>query len=359
MRKARVRLGDKSYEVNIGSGILAQAGCWLKVRGLAGRLIVITNPVVRGLYGEVLERSLTAGSFTTVDFLEVPDGEGEKSLETAGRLYLELERCLAERMTPVVALGGGVIGDLAGFVAATYKRGVPLVHIPTTLLAQVDSSIGGKVAVNHGQLKNEIGVFYQPRLVISDIATLKTLDAGTFGDGLAEVIKYGVIRDRGLLSYLEANMGRIKALDEPVLEKIVTRSVEIKAEVVSRDEHDLRGLRAILNYGHTIGHAIESVSGFRVGHGEAVAIGMLAAARVSREMGILGRGELNRLESLLDKAGLPTRNPDLDVESLVSAMQHDKKVSGGKVRFILPRELGRVFITDDVNLSLVKKILTG
>jgi 3-dehydroquinate synthase len=357
MKRIRVNLRDRSYGVNIGSGILAQTGSWLKTRGLAGRLIVITNPVVRSLYGEALERSLAGEGFTALDFLEVPDGEEQKSLETAGRLYLEMERCLAERMTPVVALGGGVIGDLAGFVAATYKRGVPLVHIPTTLLAQVDSSIGGKVAVDHGQLKNEIGVFYQPWLVISDIATLKTLDAKTLGDGLAEVIKYGVIRDRGLLAYLEANLARIKAFDEPVLEKIVSRSVEIKAEIVSRDEYDLRGLRAILNYGHTIGHAIESVSGFQVGHGEAVAIGMLAAARISRQMGILGRRELGRLESLLEKVGLPTRIPDLEVESLVSAMQHDKKVSGGKVRFVLPRELGRVFITDDVDLSLVRQVL--
>jgi 3-dehydroquinate synthase len=357
MKRIRVNLRDRSYGVNIGSGILAQTGSWLKTRGLAGRLVVITNPVVRSLYAEALERSLAGEGFTALDFLEVPDGEEQKSLETAGRLYLEMERCLAERMTPVVALGGGVIGDLAGFVAATYKRGVPLVHIPTTLLAQVDSSIGGKVAVDHGQLKNEIGVFYQPWLVISDIATLKTLDAKTLGDGLAEVIKYGVIRDRGLLAYLEANLARIKAFDEPVLEKIVSRSVEIKAEIVSRDEYDLRGLRAILNYGHTIGHAIESVSGFQVGHGEAVAIGMLAAARISRQMGILGRRELGRLESLLEKVGLPTRIPDLEVESLVSAMQHDKKVSGGKVRFVLPRELGRVFITDDVDLSLVRQVL--
>jgi 3-dehydroquinate synthase len=357
MKKIRVNLRDRSYEVTIGSGILAQTGRWLRARGLTGRVIVITNPVVGGLYGQALEQSLASGGFTTVDFLEVPDGEEQKSLETAGGLYLELERCLSERMTPVVALGGGVIGDLAGFVAATYKRGMPLVHIPTTLLAQVDSSIGGKVAVDHGQLKNEIGAFYQPRMVISDIATLKTLEDKTISDGLAEVIKYGVIRDRGLLAYIEANMARIKALDEPVLEKIVSRSVEIKAEIVSRDEYDLRGLRAILNYGHTIGHAIESVSGFQMGHGEAVAIGMLAAARVSREMGILGRGELGRLESLLEKAGLPTRNPDLEVESLISAMQHDKKVADGRVRFVLPRELGRVFVTDDVNLSLVRQVL--
>jgi 3-dehydroquinate synthase len=357
MKKIAVNLGDRSYQVNIGPGAMAETGRWLRARGLSGRLVVITNTVVGGLYGEALEKSLAGGDFTTVDFLEVPDGEGEKSLETAGRLYLELERCLAERLTPIIALGGGVIGDLAGFVAATYKRGVPLVHVPTTLLAQVDSSIGGKVAVDHGQLKNEIGVFYQPRLVISDIATLNTLDARHLSDGLAEVIKYGVIRDRGLLSFLEANMSRIKAFDEPVLERVVSRSVEIKAEVVARDEYDLKGLRASLNYGHTIGHAIESVSDFRVGHGEAVAIGMMAAARLSREMGILGRGELARLEGLLEKAGLPTRNPGLDVEGLVSAMQHDKKVSGGKVCFVLPRALGRVFISDDVNLSLVRQVL--
>lgn len=357
MRKVRVNLGNFSYDIHIGSGILRQSGHQLRKEGFSGKLTAITNPTVKELYGEALEESLLSAGFT-VTFLTVTDGEDHKSLDTAGKLYLELASQHAERTTPILALGGGVIGDLAGFVAATYKRGVPLIQIPTTLLAQVDSSIGGKVAVNQGQLKNEIGAFYQPRLVISDIDTLATLTPKVLGDGLAEVMKYGIIRDSKLFSYLEENIDRVKSFDTGALEEVVFRSAEIKAEVVAKDELDL-GLRAILNYGHTVGHAVESVSDFRLSHGEAVAIGMLAAARISIEMGILAPGELVRLESLIKKAGLPTKAPDLDLERLVSVMKHDKKVRQGKVRFILPRSLGEVFITDDVSLSLVKQVLAN
>jgi 3-dehydroquinate synthase len=357
MKTLRVNLGSFSYDIHIGSGLLSETGHQLKRWGLVGKLIVITNPTVKELYGEALEQGLSQADFT-VAFLTVPDGEEQKSLETAGKLYLELASQHAERTTPILALGGGVIGDLAGFVAATFKRGVPLVQLPTTLLAQVDSSIGGKVAVNHGQLKNEIGAFYQPRLVISDIDTLATLNPKTLGDGLAEVIKYGIIRDSKLFSYLEENIDQIKAGSQPALDEIVFRSAEIKADVVAKDERDL-GLRAILNYGHTVGHAIESASDFRVSHGEAVAIGMVAAARISHEMGILIPDELDRLERLIKNAGLPTKVPKLDLERLVSIMKHDKKVKQGKVRFILPRSLGEVFITDEVNLSLVRQVLAN
>ena len=357
MKSISVNLGNTSYDIVIGPGALRQTGHQLKEQGPADKLIVITNPAVKELHGGALELSLVQVGFT-VDFLTIPDGEAQKSLETAGKLYLELARRHAERSTPILALGGGVIGDLAGFVAATYKRGVPLVQLPTTLLAQVDSSIGGKVAVNHGQLKNEIGAFYQPRLVISDIDTLATLKPKVLGDGLAEVIKYGIIHDKEFFSYLEENMDRIKSFDAGALERIVSRSAEIKAEVVAKDELDL-GLRAILNYGHTVGHAIESVSDFRISHGEAVAIGMLAAARISLGMGTLAPGEPERIASLISKAGLPTAVPNLDPERLVSAMKHDKKVKQGKVRFILPRSLGEVFITDDVSLSLVRQVLAN
>ncbi len=355
MKRVRVKLGSKSYNIHIGSGTLSQAGHWLRELGFDGKLVVITNPIVESLYGKALQQGLTQEGFT-VTTLQVPDGEEQKSLETAGRLYLELSGCFTERTTPVLALGGGVIGDLAGFVAATYKRGIPLVQMPTTLLAQVDSSIGGKVAVDHGRLKNEIGAFYQPRSVISDVSTLRTLDPRAISNGLAEVIKYGVIRDKGLFYYLEDNMDRVKALDEAVLEEIVFRSAKIKAEVVTRDEKDL-GPRAILNYGHTVGHAIESASNFKIDHGEAVAIGMVAAAKISKEMGMLDGRELSRLESLIKKAGLPVKVPNLKVEKLIAAMQHDKKVRGGRIRFILPEALGKVLITDEVNLSLVEQVL--
>jgi len=355
MKKVKLNLGSNSYYIHIGSGIIAEAGRMIREQGLSERVMIITNPVVEKLYGDALKHSLTEEGFR-VAVLPVPDGEEHKSLRTAGRLYNKLSKHRAERTTSILALGGGVIGDLAGFVAATYMRGVPLVHIPTTLLAQVDSSIGGKVAVDHGRLKNMIGSFYQPSLVLSDTDALKTLGDKLLTDGLAEVIKYGVIRDEGLFRYIEEHIDDIKSLHAGALEHIVTRSAEIKAEVVSRDERDM-GLRAILNYGHTLGHAIESVSGFGISHGASVALGMLAAAKISHHMGNLDKAGLLRLKNLVRRAGLPTVLPDLKIKDIVKAMTHDKKALGGKVRFVLPRSLGRVFVTDEVEIATVEKIL--
>ena len=357
MREVQVGLDSNSYHILIGSGLLMQTAYRLKENGFAGKLVIITNPVVEKLYGDILKQSLAQEGFE-VAVLSVADGEEQKALEVAGRLYNELTGLYAERATPILALGGGVIGDLAGFVAATYMRGVPLIQIPTTLLAQVDSSIGGKVAVNHGQLKNTIGVFYQPRLVVSDVGTLRTLPAGEFTNGLAEVIKYGVIGDKEFFAYLERNLDRIKSLDEKVLEEIVDRSSRIKAGIVEKDEQDL-GLRHILNYGHTVGHALESVSDFRLGHGGAIALGMLAAAKISNKMGLLDKNELISLKGIIRRAGLTTELPDLEVARIIQAIKHDKKMLRGKIRFILPRALGDVFITDEVSLSLVERVLVN
>jgi len=355
MKRVKVSLQNQSYGIHIACRLLSKTGQKLREIGLSDKLVIITNPIVKRLYGDALEQSLTRNGFS-VATLEVPDGEEQKSLETAARLYTELNNLYAERATPILALGGGVIGDLAGFVAATYLRGVPLVQIPTTLLAQVDSSIGGKVAVNHGQLKNRIGAFYQPRLVISDVSTLKTLPPKEFANGLAEVIKSAVIRDREFFAFIEANLDKIKALDEAVLEEIVFRSARIKAEVVEKDEIDL-GLRNILNFGHTIGHAIETVSDFKVVHGAAVAIGMLAAASISNRLGILDQNELTRLKRLLQGAGLPTETSGHKIKEIIQTIKHDKKILGGKIRFVLPRAIGNVFITDEVDLSLVEQVL--
>ncbi len=235
-------------------------------------------------------------------------------------------------------------------------RGVPLVQVPTTLLAQVDSSIGGKVAVDHGQIKNKIGAFYQPRLVIADVDTLKTLPDGEIANGLAEVIKSAAIRDRQFFAFLEENIGRIKSLDVAALEEVIFGTARIKAEVVEKDEKD-SGLRNILNYGHTIGHAIESVSDFSLKHGRAVAIGMLAAAKISNRMGMLNEDEISRLKDIIEKAGLPTDMPELKVEEVVSAMRHDKKVLRDKVRFVLLKSIGDAFVSDEVNPALVKEVL--
>jgi len=354
MRKIKVKLG---YEIWVGSGLLTQTGHWLAENGFSGRVVIITDPTVQGLYGDTLSQSLTGEGFS-ITMLLVPEGEEQKSLETVGRLYHELTSSYAERTTPILALGGGVIGDLAGFVAATYLRGVPLIQIPTTLLAQVDSSIGGKVAVDHGQLKNRIGAFYQPRLVVADTDTLKTLPARELANGLAEVIKSAAIRNKEFFTFLEENIAGIKALDEVALEETVFQTARIKAEVVEKDEREL-GLRGILNYGHTIGHAIETTSDFKVPHGGAIAIGMLAAARISNRMGILDEGALARLKNIIEQADLPAELPGLKVAEIIPAIKHDKKVLRDKVRFALLRSIGEAFITDEVSPSLVEEVLVG
>ncbi len=357
MKKVKVELGSRGYEVRVGADLLARTGLWLKEIGLSGKAAIITDTTVKGLYVDVLVRGLASAGFDAT-VLEVPAGEEQKSLETAGRLYSELSDAYAERTTPVLALGGGVIGDLAGFVAATYMRGVPLIQIPTTLLAQVDSSIGGKTAVDHGQLKNMIGVFYQPKLVITDVDTLKTLPEVELTNGMAEVIKHAAIRSSSFFEFLDDNLERVRAFHEGMLEKIVLESVRIKAEVVEKDEKE-SGLRAILNYGHTVGHAVETASDFRLKHGQAVAIGMVAAARISNRMGILGEDDVMQLEKVIKKAGLPAEMPDLDKEKVMRAMKHDKKVAQDKIRFVLLKSIGNAFITDEVSPSLVEEVLFG
>ncbi len=355
MKTVNVNLGKRSYRVVVGSGILARTGEWLRQLGLGERAAIITDAQVGKLYGERLRESLAAAGIEAA-VLAGPESEDEKSLETAGRLYHELTEFRAERGTPVLALGGGVIGDLAGFVAATYLRGVPLVQVPTTLLAQADSSLGGKTAVNHGRLKNRVGTFYQPRLTVADVSTLKTLPPAGFSHGLCEVTKHGAIRDAGLFTYIEDELDRIQARDEAALEEIVYRSAAIKAAVVEQDEEDL-GPRNILNFGHTVGHAVETVSNFSIGHGQAVAIGMVAAARISERLGLLEPAGERRLERLLERAGLLPDTASLDADALLAAMRHDKKASAGRVRFVLLREIGQAVLSDDVDLELVSEVL--
>jgi len=357
MKKVKVELGSNSYDVRVGAGLLARMGIWLKEMGFSGKATIITDTTVKGLYGDTLNQGLTSAGFN-VTTLEVPAGEEYKSLETAGRLYHELTSSYAERNTPVLALGGGVIGDLAGFVAATYMRGVPLIQVPTTLLAQVDSSIGGKTAVDSGQLKNVIGAFYQPRLVIADINTLKTLPEAELSNGMAEVIKSAAIRNKHFFHFLDLNLGNVRLLNAAVLEEIVLETARIKAEIVEKDEKDL-GLRSLLNFGHTIGHALETVSKFQIKHGQAVAIGMTAAARISHKMGTLDEREVIWLTDVIKKAGLPTEMPDLNMGEIIAAMKHDKKVVQDKVRFVLLKSIGEAFITDEASLALVEEVLVG
>ncbi len=357
MEKVKVNLGALSYEVRIGSGLLEKVGTWLKDRGFGGKAVIITDTTVRGLYAEALSQGLTHAGFEVAE-LTVPPGEAQKTLASAGRLYEALTRAYAERTTTVLALGGGVVGDLGGFIAATYMRGVPLVHVPTTLLAQVDSSIGGKTAVDHGQLKNMIGVFYQPVLVAADIDTLKTLPEVELVNGLAEAIKAAALGSRRLFDFLDMNITPARETNPLVLQDIVAGAVRIKAAIVSEDEKEV-DRRSLLNFGHTVGHAVEAVSGFRLKHGQAVAIGMVAEARISQRVGALAEEEVYRLEEVVRAAGLPTEVPDLDIEAVLAAMQHDKKVRDGKVRFVLLKSIGEAFISDSVDLAVVREVLGG
>jgi 3-dehydroquinate synthase len=354
METVNVNLEARSYPILIGKGILSDLGPQLRKQPLTQALAVVTNPEIQNLYGDIVRKSLVDSGFTP-HFFVVPTGEETKSLEWAGKLYdFFLEKKL-ERKSAVIALGGGVVGDLAGFLAATILRGVPFVQVPTTLLAQVDSSVGGKVGINHPLGKNLIGAFHQPILVLADIDTLRSLPGEEFHAGLAEVVKYGIIADEEFFGFLEKHADEILDLEESVLLRIIHRSCEIKAKVVSADEREA-GLRAILNYGHTIGHAIEFLAGYgRYKHGEAVAFGMVYAALLAREIGM--SDTVTRQRDLLQRFGLLGNPPELDSDKVINALSHDKKVIDSHLRFVLTEKIGGVTISDEVSIDIVEKVL--
>ncbi len=337
-----VALGDRSYPVAIGAGTLARLGGRLQELGLGKRIAVITNPTVAKLYRATVEHALVDAGFT-VTVLEVPDGEEHKNLAWLTFLYDRLVDARLDRDCAVVALGGGVIGDLAGFTAATFQRGVPFVQVPTTLLAQVDSSVGGKTAVNHAGGKNLIGSFHQPRLVWVDVQTLQTLPRREVQAGMAEVIKHGAILGPALFTLLEEQLEAVMALDEGLCVEVVRQNCAIKAAVVAEDERE-GGYRAVLNFGHTLAHAIEVLTDYRgFLHGEAVAIGMAFAARLSVARGACPPAVAARIVALLQRAGLPTELPrELVTPNLAVAVAADKKAAGGKVKFVLIEDIGRV-----------------
>jgi 3-dehydroquinate synthase len=295
----------------------------------------------------------------TATLAVVPSGEHSKSIDCACDLYEDLIRLRADRHTAVVALGGGVIGDLAGFVAATYARGLPLLMVPTTLLAQVDSSVGGKVGVNHPRAKNIIGAFHQPAGVWVDTDTLQSLPDREYHCGLAEVIKYGVILDADFFAFLEENADAILVREPHVLRHVVAHSCRLKADVVSKDEREETGVRIVLNFGHTIGHAVESVSGYsaRFHHGEAVAVGMVAESRLAERLGWIPGESAARVRNLVERFGLPVDAPGLEADALIDAMTRDKKNLKGKTRFVLPRAIGRVELTDAPSEADVRAVL--
>ena len=341
MQSLTVNLGDRSYPIHVGIGLLDRAGEWLRQAGFRGKVAIITNPTVAGLYLEPLSQALGRSDFVVTPIL-VPDGEEHKSLKTLKTIYDRLVAERLERKSCIVALGGGVIGDLAGFSAATYLRGIPYVQIPTTLLAQVDSSVGGKTAVNHDAGKNLIGAFYQPRLVLIDIGVLRSLPKRELIAGLAEVIKYGIIEDPALFSLLEQRVDDIIGFDPETLTQIIATSCSIKARVVEADERE-DDYRAVLNFGHTIGHALEAATGYRTFlHGEAVGVGMVKAAALSVNQGFCDSAVWHRVKALIQRVGLPVDvPPEVSPQSLIQSLEIDKKVAGGKIKFIMCERIGK------------------
>jgi len=356
MKRLSIDLGDRSYDIRVGRRLLQQAGAWVTEITNPSRVVVITHPSINRLYGEKLSAGFSSAK-VPIHCIEVPEGERSKSLQQAEKIYDRLLEWKCDRQTVLVALGGGVIGDLTGFVAATYVRGVPFIQIPTTVLAQVDSSVGGKTAVNHPRGKNMIGAFYQPKLVVADLETLESLPEKEFKAGLAEIIKYGVIEDAALFHYLENETQKILAHDDTALAHIVATSCAIKAKVVEKDERESH-YRMVLNFGHTVGHAIESLTGYSSFiHGEAVAIGMVIAAKLSQAMGYCSVDVPRRIANLIEAFGLPTRLPNLQAEDIIQSIYLDKKTAHKKIRFILVKEIGSIEIVDDVAESLITEAL--
>jgi 3-dehydroquinate synthase len=359
MRVVKVPLGNRSYQILIGGGLLARAGAECARLQLGRRCAIISDTNVAPLFGKVLENSLARAGFETV-LLTVPAGETAKSLKTVESCYNRLAKHRLERNSFIVALGGGVVGDLAGFVAATYLRGIPFVQVPTTLLAQVDSSVGGKVGVNLKAGKNLVGAFHQPRLVLCDLDPLRPLPAREFRAGLAEVIKYGIIRDAAFFGRLERELPQLVQRRAETLAAVIARCCQIKADVVGEDETE-GGVRAILNFGHTIGHAIENISGYgKYLHGEAIAIGQVTAAKLSQNLIGLPTRDVERIAGMFQRAGLPTsvKLGRTQLAKLLAAMQLDKKVSGGEVKFVLAKRIGQVEFGQRAPLDLVAETLS-
>ena len=352
-----VDLGERAYSVLVGAGLLDEIGARLAGLGLRGRCALVTSERVGALYRERAEHSLAAAGFRPV-VVEIPDGEEHKNLAWLAVLYEKLLDAGIERRSPVVALGGGVVGDLAGFAGATLLRGLPVALVPTTLLAQVDAAIGGKTGVNHALGKNLIGAFHQPRLVVADVETLRTLPERELVAGLAEVVKYGAIRDAGLFRLLEERVDALLGVDQETIACVVAACVRHKAAVVAADEREERGDRAVLNFGHTLGHAVEVLTDYREYlHGEAVAIGMVAAARVSRALGRCDDATVERLSALLKRIGLPTEIPGgLSAEALSIAMLRDKKKTEGRIRFVCLEGIGRTAFVDIGAQEIVQKL---
>lgn len=351
-------MGDRSYDILIGAGLLSKSGAIIKKLNIGKDAVVITNKPLGRAYGKILKSSL-GRSGINVKFEFLPDSERAKSSHTLLKVLNDIAAYDKNKSIFIIALGGGVVGDLAGFAAAAYKRGVPYVQIPTTLLAQVDSGIGGKVAIDLPAAKNLAGAFYQPKVVISDTDVLMSLSTRQVRNGLAEIIKYGVIKDSALFTYLEKNYKRAIRLDKKVLAHIIMRSVKIKARLVGEDELDNKAKRIILNYGHTIGHAIEAASSYsnRYNHGEAIAIGMCVAAEIAFKLGLLKRDAAEKIELLIKRCGLPTNIKGLKFNKIYEAHLHDKKFAQNRNRFVLPLAIGSARAKEAIPNRVIIKVI--
>lgn len=328
-----------SYEVRIESGLISQLGQAVRKLAPAPTAAIISDTTVAGHYLQAARGSLAAAGYSVVDFV-FPAGEASKTIETATAAMTKILNFGIERATPVITLGGGVVGDMGGFVAATLLRGLPFIQVPTTLLSAVDASVGGKVGIDHAAGKNLIGAFHQPRAVLTDINTFKTLPDREVRCGLAECIKHGIIRDHELFAFISQNMAKIMTCDTETMIELVERNVKIKAAVVHEDPYE-KGVRALLNLGHTFGHAIETVAGYTgILHGEGVALGMVAAANLALARGMLSSDDAEQIKTLIDLAELPTSMPEIDVARVFEAMGRDKKVEGAKIRLVLPSKIG-------------------
>lgn len=357
MKDIRVSLKKHSYHIIIGRNASKSLTLRLKKLNIGQDACIITNSAIKKRYGKTVSRLLRSGGFS-VKFILVADSEKSKSMACAWRVIKALAAYDKNKRVFIVALGGGVIGDLSGFVASVYKRGIAYIQVPTTLLAQVDSSIGGKTAIDLKEAKNLIGAFYHPRLVLSDVSFLKTLPLRQLKSGLAEVIKYGLIKDKQLFSFLETRYRDILAADSTCLEAIVAASAAIKARIVSLDEKEERGIRTLLNFGHTIGHAIESAGGYqRYNHGEAIALGMIFAADLSLRLGLLKKESLIRIERVLKNTGLPLSVKQISPEKVLKAHYRDKKFRGKLNRFVLIKDIGEAGLREGIPLKLIKESL--
>jgi 3-dehydroquinate synthase len=360
MKKIKVKLSDRGYSILIGRGILSSAGDIIKSLKIASTCFVLTNKKIKALYGERLKKSLINAGLDSV-FYTVVDSEKAKSHTSWFNAIRALAMFDKGKGVCLLALGGGVIGDLGGFIASTYRRGIAFVQIPTTLLAQVDSAIGGKTAIDMDCAKNLIGTFYQPKAVLTDPGVLNTLPNRQVRNGLAEVIKYAVIMDKRFFFYIEKNIDKILKLNHVYLEHIISRCSSLKSQVVSADEHEKKGYRSILNFGHTIGHALESASSYKssLNHGEAISVGMMCAFDIAVALGITDKASADRLECLLKATGLPVRTAGIKPFKVIATTLHDKKIINGKKRWVIPESIGHSVVCSNIPEGLIKRAVVN